>query len=187
MVCTISSAPLSLRCQFALNLPSAGSGAHGRDCCPCFLRDILNDKYASFEENFMAIDMRGVCPLLQVFDMPTSVRFYRDKLGFEVAEHAPIRDVDEFGWCLLRHGDGTEIMLNTVYDYGERPDSPDLGRIAAHGDTCVYIGCPDVDGAYAFLREKGLDIQEPKMAWYGMKQLYLTDPDGFGICFQWKA
>ena len=27
----------------------------------------------------------------------------------------------------------------------------------------------------------------PKVAWYGMKQLYLTDPDGYGLCFQWKA
>jgi len=125
--------------------------------------------------------------LLQVFDMPTSVRFYRDVLGFEIAEHAPIRDIDEFGWCLLRHGNGTELMLNTAYDYGERPEFPDSARVGAHGDTCVYIGCPDVDAAYQHLFDKGLKISPPKVAWYGMKQLYLKDPDGFGICFQWKA
>jgi catechol 2,3-dioxygenase-like lactoylglutathione lyase family enzyme len=135
----------------------------------------------------MAIDMRGVCPLLQVYDMPASVRFYRDKLGFAVVGNAPIRGEDEFGWCLLRHGDSTEIMLNTAYDYGERPDAPDTARVAAHGDTCVYIGCPDVDGAYRFLLAKGLAVKAPKVANYGMKQLYLTDPDGFGICFQWRA
>jgi hypothetical protein len=22
---------------------------------------------------------------------------------------------------------------------------------------------------------------------YGMKQMYLHDPDGFGLCFQWKV
>jgi catechol 2,3-dioxygenase-like lactoylglutathione lyase family enzyme len=119
--------------------------------------------------------------------MPTSVRFYRDVLGFEIAGNAPIRAPDEFGWCLLSHGNGTEIMLNTAYDYGERPDQPDPARISAHGDTCNYIGCPDVDAAYRHLRDKGLDVNEPKVAHYGMKQLYLTDPDGFGICFQWKA
>ena len=83
----------------------------------------------------MAIEMRGVCPLIQVFDMPTSVRFYRDVLGFEVAEHAPLRGPDEFGWCLLRHESDTEIMLNTAYDYGERPPTPDPARVASHGDT----------------------------------------------------
>jgi hypothetical protein len=51
----------------------------------------------------------------------------------------------------------------------------------------LYIGCPDVDAAYRFLSEKGLDLKEPHVAWYGMKQLYLSDPDGFGICFQWRA
>lgn len=37
----------------------------------------------------MSIDIRGICPLLQVFDMPTSIKFYRDVLGFEVAQTSP--------------------------------------------------------------------------------------------------
>ena len=134
----------------------------------------------------MPIDMRGLCPLIQVFDMPTSVRFYRDVLGFEIVGHAPLRGPDEFGWCWLRLGE-TELMLNTAYDYGERPAAPDPARVAAHGDTCNYIGCPDVDAAYEFLRGKGLDVKKPHVTHYGMKQLYLADPDGFGICFQWRA
>ena len=32
-----------------------------------------------------------------------------------------------------------------------------------------------------------LDLKEPKVAPYGMRQLYLTDPDGYGLCFQWPA
>jgi glyoxylase I family protein len=135
----------------------------------------------------MPIDTRGQCPLLQVFDMPTSFHFYRDVLGFEIHSNSKLVATDDFGWCWLKHGDGTEIMLNTAYDYGERPEHPDPAVIAAHGDTCIYFGCPDVDAAYRHLREKGLDIKEPKVAWYGMKQLYLKDPDGFGLCFQWKA
>ena len=133
------------------------------------------------------IDIRGLCPLLQVFDMPTSVRFYRDIIGFELVSHAPLRAPDEFGWCLLRYADGTEIMLNTAYDYGERPDAPDPARVSAHGDTCIYFGCPDPDAAWQYLTDQGLKIAKPKVAHYGMKQLYLTDPDGFGLCFQWKA
>ena len=34
----------------------------------------------------MSIEVRGVLTLLQVFDMPASVRFYRDVLGFEVIQ-----------------------------------------------------------------------------------------------------
>jgi hypothetical protein len=32
----------------------------------------------------MALDVRGLTPLLQVYDMPTSVRFYRDVRTFAI-------------------------------------------------------------------------------------------------------
>lgn len=57
-----------------------------------------------------------------------------------------------------------------------------------HRGICLYFACPDVDGAFAEFVAKGVVIdQPPKVAPYGMKQMYLHDPDGFGLCFQWKA
>jgi glyoxylase I family protein len=136
----------------------------------------------------MGIELSGCCPLLQVFDMPRTLAFYCDVLGFEVVSHAgdAAGASREFGWCLLRRK-GTELMLNTAYDEGERPEKPDPARVAAHGDTCIYFGWEDLDGLYADLRAKGANANEPKTAWYGMKQLYVTDPDGFGLCFQWPV
>lgn len=136
----------------------------------------------------MAIEVRGICPLLQVYDMPASVRFYRDGLGFEVKSTSQgLGGADRFHWVLLRHGE-TELMLNTAYEFDdERPAVQDAGRLKGHGDTCLYIACPDVDGAYEELRARGIIVAKPKVAWYGMKQMYLKDPDGFGICFQWAA
>jgi uncharacterized glyoxalase superfamily protein PhnB len=78
-------------------------------------------------------------------------------------------------------------MLNTAYDPEDVPEKPDAARWSGHGDTCVYFGCPDVDAAYEHLKAKGVDVKPPNVAWYGMKQLYVTDPDGFGLCFQWKS
>ena len=129
----------------------------------------------------MAIDMRGLCPLIQVFDMDASLRFYCDVLGFEIVGKAA-----GGGWAWLRHG-GAELMLNTAYDDDERPAQPDPARMLGHKDTGLYIGCPDIDAAHEYLRARGVDASEPKIAWYGMKQMYLKDPDGFEICFQWKA
>src|SRR6266481_7965456 len=31
---------------------------------------------------------------------------------------------------------------------------PDRARIAAHDDTAIFFGCPDVDAAYAHLRSR---------------------------------
>jgi catechol 2,3-dioxygenase-like lactoylglutathione lyase family enzyme len=132
----------------------------------------------------VAIAIRGICPLLQVFDMPTALRFYRDVLGFsEVEKSGPGDDV---GWAWLRHG-GAELMLNTAYDEGERPPVPDPARVAAHADTIVFMGCEDLDAAYAYLQARGVTSEPPRVAPYGMRQLYATDPDGYGLCFQWPV
>ena len=134
----------------------------------------------------MSIEVRGLLTLLQVFDMPTSVRFYRDVLGFEIVQTTTPREGDQFDWGLLRLGD-TELMLNTAHEQDERPAEPDPARIAAHRDTCLYFGSPDVDGAYQHLRAHGIDAEEPQIAPWGSKQCYLRDPDGYTLCFQWRA
>jgi catechol 2,3-dioxygenase-like lactoylglutathione lyase family enzyme len=123
-------------------------------------------------------------PLIFVFDMPTSLAFYRDILGFEVAMQS--QPGNDFGWGLLRMG-GAELMLNTAYDADERPAAPDAARRAAHSDTTLYFGCPNVDEAYEYLRSKGVPVEKPAVTYYGMKQLTVTDPDGYGLCFQHPA
>lgn len=132
----------------------------------------------------MTIDIRGIAPLLEVFDMPAAIHFYRDMLGFELV--ATSGRGDNSGWAMLRLN-GVEVMLNTAYDDGERPALPDPARVAAHRDTCLYFGLEDLDAAYRHLRAQGCDVREPKIAPYGMRQLYVRDPDGFGLCFQWPA
>ena len=133
----------------------------------------------------MAVDVKGMTPLLQVFDMATSLKFYCEVLGFEIAATDSNTPAPNHNWVWLKLN-GTDLMLNTAYEYGQRPPAPDARRVASHGDTALFFGAPDVDAVYAHLRAKGIDVKEPKVAPYGMKQLYLSDPDGYGLCFQWK-
>jgi catechol 2,3-dioxygenase-like lactoylglutathione lyase family enzyme len=134
----------------------------------------------------MSIELEGFAPLLQVFDMPTSVAFYRDVLGFEVVATSTARAGDDFDWCLLRRA-GIELMLNTAYDHDQRPGVPAAERVAAHDDAGLFFGCRDLDGAYRYLREKGVEAEEPRVAPYGMRQVWLRDPDRYVICLQWPA
>ena len=128
--------------------------------------------------------IKGLCPLIQVFDMRTSLAFYRDVLGFQVVEQAP--SGDDCDWVWLTLGDAG-LMLNTRYEAPNRPAARSPEWIAAHDDICFYIGAPDVDAMCNYLRARGLEVTPPKVAPYGMKQLYLKDPDGYGICFQWPT
>ncbi len=137
----------------------------------------------------MTLQLTGLCPLISVYDMPTAIAFYRDRLGFEVVEHSPEIDAPEgryFHWAWLRLGPA-DLMLNTAHDEGERPPLPDADRVAVHRDTGLFFGCPDVDAVYETLRAAGLQLDPPKVAPYGMKQLWLTDPDGYQLCFQAPA
>jgi catechol 2,3-dioxygenase-like lactoylglutathione lyase family enzyme len=134
----------------------------------------------------VSIDVRGVCTLVLVFDMPTSLKFYRDVLGFEIIGTSDSAAGDNMDWCYLRLGKA-ELMLNGLYESHRRPPAPDKARNAAHQDTCLYFSCPDVDAAYRHLRDHGIDVKPPTVASYGMKQLYVRDPDGYNLCFQWES
>ncbi|MGZ8518500.1 MAG: VOC family protein [Chitinophagaceae bacterium] len=130
------------------------------------------------------ISIEGMAPLLQVFDMPLSIEFYRDILGFTVADQSQPELKDDCDWAMLRFNDAI-IMLNTAYERDSRPADADQVRIAAHADTSVYFGCPDVDTAYKYLLSKGVPVKEPIVTGYGWKAIYVSDPDGYMLCFHW--
>ena len=128
------------------------------------------------------MEVNYLCPLLQVFHMPTSLTFYCDLLGFQI--HQRGGEGSSPDWVWLKWGE-VDLMLNTAYESAYRPSQADAKSVAAHGDTCLYFGCPDIDGAYKTLKARGLKADPPTVAPYGMKQLYFNDPDGYSICFQW--
>jgi glyoxylase I family protein len=133
------------------------------------------------QERIVTLRIGGFATLVQVFDMPTSLAFYRDVMGFEVISDAP--EDGRCDWVWLKSGE-SELMLNTAYEAETRPPVPDASRLAAHSDTSLYFGCEDVDAAHAELRARGVATGEPTVTDYGMKQVYLKDPDGYEICLQ---
>ena len=134
----------------------------------------------------MALQLAGLTPLLQVFDMNQAVRFYRDVLGFELVGSSPVIEAAEgryFHWCWLRLGP-VGVMLNTAYDANERPPTRDPGRWSGHEDAGLFLACPDVDAAHAHLVAQGIDAETPTVAPYGLKRFTIRDPDGYPLTFQ---
>jgi len=136
-----------------------------------------------------AIEVRDVCSLLSVWDMPTTVRFYREILGFEIVNRSPTYATEGgeelFHWCMMRVNDAT-IMLNTEYDEGDRPaERPPKGQ--ERFGTWFFYSCPDIDGAYERLKIAGVACEPPTTAPYGFRVLSFRDPDGRGITVQWPV
>jgi glyoxylase I family protein len=127
-------------------------------------------------------EIKGIDPLLQVFDMPSSLRFYRDKLGFVVADSSGVGD--DVDWVMLTLNK-IILMLNTEYEKQNRPANPDQNRIKAHADTSLYFGYPDIDALYRYYVARGITLKKPTITGYGWKALYVEDPDGYILCFHW--
>ena len=128
----------------------------------------------------MPIEVRGICPLISVFNMPRSLAFYRDILGFEVVSDSGNGDRSSWVWIRLNAAD---LMLNDQYEPGHEPPEVPPDRQKWHHDTCLYFSA-DPDAVYEYLRSQNIDLKPPKDAPYGMRQLYLHDPDGYNLCFQ---
>ena len=130
----------------------------------------------------MPLDVQSLTPLLQVYDMPTSIHFYRDQLGFEIVNTSPnLGAPDKVHWAMLRLGQSL-LMLNTAYEFDdERPTPPDPARIAAHNDTGLYFGCSNLEASFLELTAKGVPITAPKTTPYGMREISIKDPDGYSL------
>jgi uncharacterized glyoxalase superfamily protein PhnB len=114
-------------------------------------------------------------PLLFVDDAARSAAFYRDTLGFEMT--GSWEPGGKLTWCRMRRG-GAVLMLQQAC---LEEDGPAEGR--GRGVE-FFFTCDDADAVYAELTANGLKLHKPTVAFYGMKQLFLKDPDGYHLCFQ---
>jgi catechol 2,3-dioxygenase-like lactoylglutathione lyase family enzyme len=118
--------------------------------------------------------VRQLWPLLFVREIDRSVAFYRDQLGFAVVNQS--ENQGHLFWCRLERG-GASIMLQQADEEDGPPEGPGRG-------VAFYFVCDDADVMYAELTSRGLRLDAPTVAYYGMKQLVVPEPDGYFICFE---
>jgi uncharacterized glyoxalase superfamily protein PhnB len=118
--------------------------------------------------------IRELVPLFFVEDILRSAAFYQERLGFELTQKW--EPEGKLGWCRLAR-DGSAVMLQQAND----EDGPAAGR--GRG-VCFYFNCDDVQAIYSEFTERGLALQPPAAAFYGLNQVFVTDPDGYELCFQ---
>ncbi|HLY47150.1 MAG TPA: VOC family protein [Stellaceae bacterium] len=113
--------------------------------------------------------------LLRVSDEEASKRFYRDVLGFLVAEQDP-----EHGGVFMTLGDGfhtIDITQHPAPEAAARPQKGGLGLVHIAFKVSSYAALRD---AYAHLLAQGVEIQRATDH-VCQRSLYFTDPDGNGL------
>jgi len=113
--------------------------------------------------------------LLRVADEEASKRFYRDVLGFRIAEQDP-----EHGGVFMTLGDGfhtIDITQHPSPQDASRPQRGQLGLVHIAFKVGSYAALRE---AYAHLLANGVEIQRATDH-VCQRSVYFNDPDGNGL------
>lgn len=137
--------------------------------------------------------MKKLTPNLMVKDVAASVKFYEEKLGFKLAMAVPgtqdrvVEEIDgsqEIVYALIVNG-GVEIMLQV--ERSLKNDIPVFDTMEIGASVSIYIETEDLDKMYDSLNGKVDVVKELETTWYGMKEFYIRDFDGYILGFAEKA
>jgi len=111
---------------------------------------------------------------LWVEDLEKSIEFYRENLGFTVAEIDPGRN------AFLKSGDFLLVLFNPS-DPGTPLANDYLGRKGSPRGAVYHIAfrvnSQDLDSLGETLRERGLEVKGPVEFATGRRSYFLDDPD----------
>jgi len=111
--------------------------------------------------------LRQLTPMLRTWDMPGSIAFYRDRLGFRVENSAE-------GWASLSR-DGVELMLSAPNEHE--------GDVAPAFTGSLYFLVTDVDAMWAQVQGLPKVCYELDSFDYGMREFAIYDNNGYVLQF----
>jgi catechol 2,3-dioxygenase-like lactoylglutathione lyase family enzyme len=125
-------------------------------------------------------EISGISPFFIVSHVPSSLAFYRDKLGFEITFQGP--DPDNIFFGIVRRG-GAQILLK---DIGVAPVpnyTRDIKKGIARWDAFVHV--PDPDKLAAEFASRNVEFFEPLKDNVddGLRGFELKDADGYLLYF----
>lgn len=117
------------------------------------------------------VDFTRSMPVLDVTDLPASVAFYVEKLGF--FSHGYHGDPPAF--CIVQRG-----QVTIALDQREDRAAP----TPRNQYWAAYLYVSDADALLAEFRAKGIEpARGPEDMPYGLRDFDVRDPDGYLICF----
>jgi catechol 2,3-dioxygenase-like lactoylglutathione lyase family enzyme len=124
-------------------------------------------------------EISGISPFFIVSHVPSSLSFYRDRLGFEITFQGPAPDDIFFG--IVRRG-GAQILLKDVGVAPVPNYTRDVKKGIARWDA--FVAVPDPDALAAEFASRDVELSEPlKDTEDGLRGFELKDADGYVLFF----
>ena len=125
------------------------------------------------------VEISGISPLFIVRDVPKSLAFYRDRLGFEITFQGPEPDDIFFG--IVRRG-GAQILFKEVGVAPVPNYTRDIKQGIARWDA--YVSVPDPDALAAEFASRNVELFLPLQDTEdGLRGFELQDVDGYILFF----
>jgi uncharacterized glyoxalase superfamily protein PhnB len=112
-------------------------------------------------------------PNFAVADVRQTVQFYSKDLGFELIMAVPVTQ------------DGVELMFQRSNSFYE--DVALAGRTSIGATVSFYMEGKGINDFHAELINKGIQVTELKLTWYGIKEFYCKDNNGYVLGFAEEA
>jgi uncharacterized glyoxalase superfamily protein PhnB len=128
-----------------------------------------------------------------VQDVKKAVVFYREILGFKLVMAVPadkggietgFEQDKDYIYALVKN-QNTEIMFQETDSFKE--DIPALDREKPGASASFYFEVEDVEGLAANLKDRVETVKELHTAWYGMREWYIRDNNGYILCLAQKV
>ena len=136
--------------------------------------------------------MKSLSPNLAVKDIKQTVAYYQDNFGFEIEmlvdslqeDFSPeIKKDKDYIWALIKKGD-ISLMLQE-----ENSMKEDIGNFfeSIGASITLYIEVDDVDILYEKVKENVEILKPVYTTWYGQKEFYIKDINGYILGFSSKV
>ncbi|UOY06846.1 VOC family protein [Muricauda sp. SCSIO 64092] len=132
-------------------------------------------------------------PNLEVTNIRETIAFYQSVLGFSLVMAVPetqdgieqtLAEAKEYVYALVRK-DSVEMMFQRTDSFKE--DVPLAKDLSMGASVSFYMEIDGLDRFYEQIKGRGLHPTELKTAWYGMREFYLTDNNGYILGFAEKS
>ena len=132
-------------------------------------------------------------PNFEVKNIKETVQFYESILGFSLVMAVPetqdgieqsFADGKEYVYAVVSK-DKVEMMFQQTDSF--KRDVEMAKDIPFGASVSFYMEVEGLDNFYNDIKNKVKEITEPKIAWYGMKEFYTKDPNGYILGFAEKT
>ena len=132
-------------------------------------------------------------PNLEVESIESTVSYYESLLGFKLVMAVPATQdaIDEslashkdYVYALVRK-DGAELMFQRTDSF--KQDVKLAEGLTIGASVSFYMEVNGLDDFYVSIKNKAEAITAPKQAWYGIREFYIKDINGYILGFAEKV